>query len=150
MTVHVLVGTTSGNTEWLAESLAEILEQQGIPTQLHDQPQLHEVPFQQCTWLICVATHGAGEYAESIDQFFQDLAAQQPSLANVRAAILSIGDSSYDTFCQAGIDAEALLRKLDANLICDRLDIDMLNDLDPEATATQWLNHNMDRFKIAK
>lgn len=146
MTVHILIGTTSGNTEYLAESLSDQLNQQQRPTQLHDQPNINEIPSSHATWLVCVATHGAGEFAESIDQFMHDLATQQPNLQSVRAAIVSIGDSSYDTFCQAGIETERLLIQLGATLICDRLEIDMLVDSDPEATANAWLTSHIDRF----
>lgn len=146
MTIHVLIGTTSGNTEYLAEALTALLNQEGLDTQIHDQPELSAIPCSHTTWLICLATHGAGEYAESIDKFMHDLAAQQPDLSSVRVAIVSVGDSSYDTFCQAGIDAQQLVGNLGATLVGDRLDIDMLLDLDPEATATDWLKKIMDRM----
>lgn len=146
MSIQVLIGTTSGNTEFLAESLADRLHQHGLSTQIHDQPNLNEVPSKDVTWLVCLATHGAGEYAESIDQFMQQLREQRPNLSQVKIAMVSVGDSSYDTFCQAGIDAETLLSDLNAEMLCDRLDIDMLLDLDPEATANDWLQQIIDRL----
>ena len=145
MSIQLLIGTTSGNTEYLAEALATMLNQAGIETNLHDQPDLKTVPCRDASWLICVATHGAGEYAESIDQFMHDLATEKPDLRSVRAAIVSVGDSSYDTFCQAGIDAQQLVSDLGATLISERLDIDMMLDPDPEATASSWLQNTMDR-----
>lgn len=146
MAIQILIGTTSGNTEFLAETLADVLQQHQHSTQLHDLPALDEVPTTNATWLICTATHGAGEFAESIDQFMHDLAIQKPDLHSVRVAIVSIGDSSYDTFCQAGIDAQGLVTELGATLICDRLDIDMLMNMDPEVTASNWLTLHIDRF----
>ena len=146
MTIQVLVGTTSGNTEYLAESLAALLHHSGFETHIHDQPELSNMPSTNTTWLICLATHGAGEYAESIDKFMHDLATEKPDLKSVRVAIVSVGDSSYDTFCQAGIDAQQLVTELGATLVDDRLDIDMLLDLDPETTAGGWLQKIMDRM----
>lgn len=147
MTIHILVGTTSGNTEFLAETLQTRLEAAGKQTQLHDLPALKEVPVADTSWLICIATHGAGEYAESMLDFMADLAKQRPDLSSIKAAIVSIGDSSYDTFCQAGIETQTLLEDLNATLICDRLDIDMMLDPDPEGTAEAWIENKLDLFK---
>lgn len=146
MTIHILVGTTSGNTEFLAESLQSKLAAMGHQTQFHDQPDSTEVPMQNASWLLCLATHGAGEYAESILDFMDALNAQRPDLNSVRCAIVSVGDSSYDTFCQAGIDAQQLLETLNVQLIGKRLDIDMMLDLDPEATANAWIDKISDQF----
>lgn len=146
MSIHILVGTTSGNTEFLAETLQTTLEAAGHSTQMHDQPEITEVPLQNTQWLLCIATHGAGEYAESIIDFMQDLADQRPDLKSVRCAIVSVGDSSYDTFCQAGIDAQALLNELNAELIGEPLEIDMMLDLDPEASAKNWIKNILDQF----
>lgn len=144
MHFQILVGTTSGNTEYLAEQMATELRRAGHQTTVHDQPELSELPYDAETnahWLICVATHGAGEYAESIIGFIEAIKADQPDLSNVKMAIIAIGDSSYDTFCQAGKDCEALLLELGATLIHPTLTIDMFNDLDPEQSAAVWLKH---------
>ena len=140
---HILVGTTSGNTEYLAEHLGDVAAEHGHTHTLHDQPNLSEVPTQETHWLVCVATHGAGEYAESMLGFIEQLQQQQPSLATVKVAIVAVGDSSYDTFCQAGKDCETLLLERGAHLICPVLTIDMFNDLDPEQSASQWFQQQL-------
>ncbi|WP_194756551.1 flavodoxin domain-containing protein [Aliidiomarina indica] len=140
MHFHILIGTTSGNTEYLADAVSQALISEGHTTTLHDQPDLTEVPTENALWLCCMATHGAGEYADSIYPFMQSLSDQRPALEGVRYALIGIGDSSYDTFCQAAQDADALFSGLGATRICDSLTIDMLNDLDPEANAVKWLD----------
>lgn len=140
MTIHILVGTTSGNTEALADTLHQTLEQRNFQVQFHDQPELSEVPTSNTLWLVCVATHGAGEYADSIAGFMEDLASTRPDLSSVKIALIAVGDSSYDTFCQAGTDAENLLNTLGARFISNKLTIDMQTDPDPEQTALNWLN----------
>ncbi|MCH8493223.1 MAG: flavodoxin domain-containing protein [Idiomarina sp.] len=144
MHFHILVGTTSGNTEYLADALGERLAALGHTTTLHDQPELADIPTGSAAnpahWLLCMATHGAGEYAESIIGFMEALTTTQPDLSAVNLAIVAIGDSSYDTFCKAGIDAEAIILELNAQLIAPTLTIDMFHELDPEANAISWLN----------
>ncbi|RUO35512.1 hypothetical protein CWE13_11320 [Aliidiomarina shirensis] len=143
MHFHILVGTTSGNTEYLADALNERLTALGHSATLHDQPTPKEVftnSDEPSYWLMCIATHGAGEYAESIVSFMEALATEKPDLQQVQAAIIAVGDSSYDTFCKAGDDAEALILELNARLIAPTLQIDMFNELDPEGSAVQWLD----------
>ena len=139
MNIHILVGTTSGNTEYLAEQLHDQLKEEGQYVTFHDQPELADVPISECLWLLCIATHGAGEYADSIAPFMEALQQQQPDLSGLQFAIIAVGDPSYDTFCQAGRDAEALLLERNAAMITEPLTIDMLLELDPEAAALTWL-----------
>lgn len=146
MTVHILVGSTSGNTEYLAETLHHHIQKKGLTSHFHDVPSVDEVPIENTTWLICLATHGAGEFAESIAEFMEDLNQQRPSLSNVNYALIAVGDSSYDTFCQAGIDAEKLLNDLKATPLIDRLDIDMATEMDPEGQAQAWLEKISNKF----
>lgn len=48
MTVlHLLVGTTSGNTEFLADTVSEKLNQQGIETELYYEPEFEKLPSDQ-------------------------------------------------------------------------------------------------------
>lgn len=139
MAVHILVGSTSGNTEYLAETLHQYLQENNLTSHFHDVPSLDEIPLENTTWLICVATHGAGEFAESIAEFMEDLSQHRPSLTKISYALIAVGDSSYDTFCQAGIEAEKLLNDLKATPLCDRLNINMATEMDPEGSAKAWL-----------
>lgn len=136
--IHILVGTTSGNTEFLASELEQSIKQKQLETMFHDAPRIDEVP-KEGFWLLCLATHGAGEHAESIEGFMEDLAEQKPDLSNVQFAVIAVGDSSYDTFCQAGKDADALIQSLGARSIHEILEIDVMFDLEPETSALQWM-----------
>ncbi|RUO26996.1 flavodoxin [Aliidiomarina minuta] len=146
MTIHILVGTTSGNTEFLAQEISDHLQQQGFAPEFHDLPEYQAIAQQDCTWILCIATHGAGEYADSIAQFMQDIEQHKPDLSRLKIAIVAVGDSSYDTYCKAGQDAEQLLTQLGAEQIIPRLEIDMMIELDPEGKAMQWLKNWQDRL----
>ncbi|RTE86699.1 MULTISPECIES: flavodoxin domain-containing protein [Gammaproteobacteria] len=143
--IEILVGTTAGNTEFLASELETEIQQKGFTTTFHDAPNLPEVT-KQGIWLFCVATHGAGEYAESIEGFMEQLNQEKPDLSNIKFAIIAIGDSSYDTFCQAGRDTDALVQSLGGVPIHDVLEIDMMFDLEPETSAIQWLAQWIDKI----
>lgn len=136
--IEILVGSTSGNTEDLAAQIDTFLKEKGYTTRVHDYPEYKDVPFNH-TLLFCIATHGAGEYADSIYDFMDDLKHLAPDLSNTTVAIIAIGDTSYDTYCQAGHDASTLLSTLGAKQLKPLLTIDMKIEKTPEDLAIQWL-----------
>lgn len=137
--VDILVATTSGNTEYLADQLSELLIAEGHTTTLHYEPDYHQlVTGEAAIWLCCIASHGAGEYADSMLDFAEQLSAQQPDLPLLKYAVIAVGDSNYDTYCAAGRDCDERLLQAGATQLVARLEIDMAND-DPEQKSAHWL-----------
>lgn len=147
MTVlHLLVGTTSGNTEFLADTVSEKLNQQGIETELHYEPEFEKLPSDQ-PWLIFLASHGAGDYADSMLDFYDEINdPQSPNLNGLNYAVVAVGESCYDTFCEAGRHCDKRLQQLGGTQMTDRLEIDMLED-DPEEKTLSWLPAITDAVK---
>lgn len=137
--IEILVGTTAGNTEYLAAEIEQKLQALSLETQFHDFPKLDEINL-NATFLLCIATHGAGEYAESIAEFMEQLEQLQPDLTHLNYALIAIGDSSYDTYCSAGIHANKLLQSLGAREIAPMLTIDMMIATEPEKIALEWID----------
>ena len=136
--IEILVGTTAGNTEYLASELELKLQEQGFTTQFHDYPKWDDLNL-NASFLFCIATHGAGEYAESIAELMEHIEQLKPDLTHMHYALVAIGDSSYDTYCSAGDEANKLLQSLGATTLCPMLKIDMMTALEPEAIALEWL-----------
>lgn len=139
--IDILVATTSGNTEYLADQLSQQLQQAGFTTTLHYEPdysELMESLTEQSIWLCCVASHGAGEYADSMLDFAEELHQHKPQLNELRYGVIAVGDSCYDTFCAAGRDCDAMLAILGAKRLISHLEIDMSQD-DPDEKSSTWL-----------
>ncbi len=137
--IKIIVGTTAGNTEFLAAEIEQKLNSLGYSTQFHDYPKWADIDFDS-TFLFCIATHGAGDYAESIADFMEQLEQERPDLTHINYALIAIGDSSYDTYCYAGIHAYNLLQELGAKELLPMLSIDMMTTIEPELVALEWLN----------
>ncbi|MDN7127968.1 flavodoxin domain-containing protein [Pseudidiomarina terrestris] len=140
-TIDILVATTSGNTEYLADQLNDQLTEQGFTTRMHYEPDYTELVNAVTTdtyWLACIASHGAGEYGDSMLAFADDLHAKKPPLDPLHYAVIAVGDSCYDTYCEAGRDFDRTLKDLGAKRLTERLEIDMSRD-DPEKKASTWL-----------
>ncbi|OIM99047.1 flavodoxin [Idiomarina sp. MD25a] len=145
-TIHILVGTTSGNTEALADHVQEILESHELSTEMHYEPTFDSLP-KSGVWLIFLATHGAGDYADSMLDFYDVIAeANAPLLPDLSYAVCAIGESCYDTFCEAGRHCDEQLSILNATRLFERLEIDMMHD-DPEQKATYWINQSIDKLR---
>lgn len=145
-TIDILVGTTAGNTEYLADQVQEQLHQAGFTTRMHYEPDYEKLVTEQTEasltdsfWLCCVASHGAGDYGDSMLDFAEQLVHNPPALKGLRYAVIAIGESCYDTYCAAGRDLDQRLTEAAAIRVNERLEIDMMED-DPEQLTPPWVD----------
>ncbi|MFA0084981.1 FMN-binding protein MioC [Vibrio sp. E150_011] len=144
--IHIITGSTLGGAEYVGDHLSDLLQEKGLQTTIHNQPQIAEIEANDI-WLIITSTHGAGDYPDNIQPFIAGLQNTPPRMSSVKYAVIAIGDSSYDTFCAAGKHAFELLEDIGATPITDCLEIDILSDQVPEDTAEAWLNQNLNKFQ---
>jgi len=144
--ISIIIGTMLGASEYVADRLTELLEQQHRVTN-HLTPDLSQFDTHKAqTWIICTSTHGAGDFPDNIVNFVESLIEQAPDLSNIRYAVCGLGDSNYDTFCEAGKTIDQLLNKLGANRLIEPLFVDVsLGEL-PEDDAQIWLESWKDRL----
>ncbi|USD65297.1 FMN-binding protein MioC [Vibrio sp. SCSIO 43136] len=145
--IHIITGSTLGGAEYVGDHLSDLLQQAGLETTTHNQPELGDIPAQDI-WLIVTSTHGAGDYPENIQPFIEALQATPPKMSGVSYAVVAIGDSSYDTFCGAGRHAHALMQDIGATALTEPCEIDVLAHDVPEDEAERWLKTNQDKFSL--
>lgn len=138
-TVTLISGSTMGSAEYVAEHVAEILDNSGFTTDIQHGPELNDVPQQNSTWLIVTSTHGAGDLPENIQPFADALREQKPDLSSIRYGAVGIGSSEYDTFCGAIRTLDTLLASLGAQKIGESLEIDIQKHEIPEDPAEIWI-----------
>lgn len=143
----LLVGSTLGNAEDLAEVLADNLRDRGHQAVIHTSPQLDHILIRPDHYLLLVcSTHGAGDLPDNIQPFYRQLLDQQPNLAGLAFMAVGLGDSSYDTFCHAIHLLDQRLTDCGAKRIADRLDIDVSQPDPPEGIARQWLDRSLSQL----
>ncbi|WDD99109.1 FMN-binding protein MioC [Thalassomonas actiniarum] len=141
---QIIVGSMLGGTEYVAEACEQSLQALGHQTQLHLQPDFSQITKENQIWLICTSTHGAGDYPDNIDQFASDLRSTSEDLSTIKFLTIGVGDSSYDTFCQAAKNIEKLLISKGCTCMKTVKTLDMSQDIDPEDLAQQWIEENSD------
>ena len=137
--VNLIVGSQMGSAEYVAEQLSDALNNFGITTQLHDQPEFSDIAQQNTIWLICTSTYGAGDYPENFISFVEDVT-QANDLSELKYSVIALGDTSYDTYNQAGRNIDALLSQKGAIKVAERLELNILDEALPEDTALAWLD----------
>ncbi len=136
--ITLISGSTLGSAEYVAEHLAEKLEEAGFSTQTLHGPALAALSLSG-TWLVVSSTHGAGDLPDNLQPLFDELVQQRPDLSGVRYGAIGIGSSEYDTFCGAIDKIETLLSELGAAHLGETLKINVLDHEIPEDPAEIWL-----------
>ena len=136
--ITLISGSTLGGAEYVAEHLAEKLEDAGFSTETLHGPLLEDLPTDG-VWLLITSPHGAGDLPDNLQPLYDELLEQQPDLSNVRFGAVGIGSREYDTFCGAIDKLEAELKNSGAKQTGETLKINILDHDIPEDPAEEWL-----------
>ena len=145
--ITLISGSTLGGAEYVAEHLAEKLEDAGFSTETLHGPLLEDLSASGI-WLIISSTHGAGDIPDNLAPFYEALQSQNPDLSQVRFGAIGIGSREYDTFCGAIDKIEAALKTSGAKSIGETLKINILEHDIPEDPAEVWLGSWINLLKI--
>ncbi|MDP4334328.1 sulfite reductase subunit alpha [Curtobacterium sp. A7_M15] len=143
-TVDVLFGTQTGNAEFLADELVAGAKARGLGGRA---TALDAVTPEQLAGmshvLVVTSTYGEGEMPDNAGLFWDAIQATTvPRLEGLQYAVLGLGDTSYDEFCQAGKLLDTRFEQLGATRIHERVDC----DVDFEDPAALWTAAVLDRL----
>src|SRR5690606_14436949 len=86
--------------------------------------------------VVVTSTHGEGSPPDTAAAFYEFLHSRKaPRLAGVKFAVLGLGDSTYEHFCQTGKDIDKRLQELGAERVHARAEC----DVDYEDQANEWI-----------
>ncbi|MBB1367945.1 assimilatory sulfite reductase (NADPH) flavoprotein subunit [Pseudoalteromonas sp. SR44-5] len=141
----ILYGSQTGNSKGVATKLKEQAESRGLAVKLVSMADYKPTALKKEKFLtVVVSTYGEGEPPEDAETLHEFLATKKaPKLDGVKIAVIGLGDSSYEFFCQTAKDFEQRLNKLGAETIYQRADLDV--DYDDEAAS--WISGALDAFE---
>ena len=138
--IKILVGSTFGATQEIAEDCAAQLNALGHVASVLRQPQYDEVVQADTeVLLVCTATIGQGEVPENLLPLYLELRDRCALMPHVGFAVIARGDSSYDDFAEGGRQMADLLRELQLRELVSPLFLDACETLDPEAEVDAWI-----------
>ncbi|MBE1299566.1 MAG: assimilatory sulfite reductase (NADPH) flavoprotein subunit [Alteromonadaceae bacterium] len=136
-TLTVLYGSQTGNAKAVATQYAEQAKSKGFDVKLVNMADYKPKNIKNETHIaILVSTHGEGDAPDDAVQLHEFLGSKKaPKLDNLKYAVLGLGDSSYEFFCQTAKDFDERLAKLGATAMTARVDCDVDYDQDAETWA---------------
>lgn len=132
----ILYGSQTGNSKSIAVKLEHTLQANGHSTQLKS---LRDYRPQQLKKeqrvVFVISTHGNGEPPDDALAFFRFINGNRaPKLNDLNFAVLALGDSSYEEYCQTGQELDQRLEALGGTRWLSRIDC----DVDFAEDAGQW------------
>lgn len=143
-TLTILYGSQTGNAEGVGEQLKAGAEAKGYAAKLIDMDDYKPNQLKkEENLVVLVSTHGEGEPPDNaIGLHEYILGKKAPKLDGLKFAVLALGDTSYEFFCQTGKDFDTQLEKLGGTRLFDRVDC----DVDYEDLAEEFVAKTLDKF----
>ena len=137
-TLHILYGSQTGNSESLSHDVANSAKSHGLLPVVKSMDEVDVAQLAKMDYLLIItSTYGEGAMPDNAEMLWEAANSDTaPRMENVNYSVLALGDTSYDLFCQAGIDWDKRLEALGAKRIFDRVDC----DVDFEAAAEEWIS----------
>ena len=139
--VLILGGTQTGNSELVADALADRLGDLGFAAHVLDMAEA--VPegladYRQLVVVLC--TWANGTYPDNAVEYIESLEAVQPDLAHVQFGIVGLGDRDYEPYYQtAALHLEGLLTEYGATPAVPLHEIDGVPTPQDIEDAVGWL-----------
>ena len=142
--ITVLYGTETGNSELLPMDICKAGEQSGLECVNFGMDEIDNSDFNEIENLLIVcSTWGDGEQPDNaIDlwDYVEELGDDE--LQNMNFAVLALGDTAFDLFCEAGKEWDRILEEKGASRIYERVDC----DVDYEDDAEEWIENVISTF----
>ncbi len=139
--VLVLYASQTGNAQSIAEQLFDQLHAKSIAVELKSSLEITVKELANYSAILLVAsTHGEGEPPDDAIDLYEALTSKKllskgSLLKGINFAVLGLGDSSYEFFCQTAKDFAQSFTKLGAQELTEA----MFCDVDYQQSAAEWI-----------
>ncbi|MFL0803219.1 MAG: flavodoxin domain-containing protein [Agarilytica sp.] len=139
--VNIVVGSVMGTSLEVAQAAKTVLESSEHTVAIYENfsPENAAVFDPQSILLVCCSSTGMGDLPQNIAPFYQVLTTQFPPIAGMAYGVISLGDSSYPNFAQAGKTIDEALADIGAARLGEILILDATQTQNHTADAQAWL-----------
>jgi sulfite reductase (NADPH) flavoprotein alpha-component len=137
-TLTILYGSETGNCTALAATLAGAARAAGLAATVADMADYKPRRLKdEQDLLIVTSTYGEGDPPQPAVNFFEFVEGRKaPQLTGMRFAVLALGDSTYERYCEAGKRLDRRFEELGATRLLPRVDC----DVDYDEPAAAWIS----------
>lgn len=149
--ITIISASQTGNARRVAEALRDDLLAAKLNVKLVN---AGDYKFKQIAseklLIVVTSTQGEGEPPEEAVALHKFLFSKKaPKLENTAFAVFSLGDSSYEFFCQSGKDFDSKLAELGGERLLDRVDADVEYQAAASSGAPAWLMR-LNRVRLSR
>lgn len=143
----ILFGSQTGTAEGLAKRAAKDAGRRGFAATVMDMAAFTAAQLaQEQNVLLITSTYGEGEPPDNAKAFLSALGGPDaPRVPALRFSVCGLGDANYVKFNQCAKDFDAVLEKLGARRICERVEC----DLEYEGKFAGWLTKALNSLGAA-
>ena len=141
----LIFGTETGNAEELAEDAANMAKGFDLEATVMDMEDIEPDDISTSKRLIVVcSTWGEGEQPVNAQDLYDAVEeTEEGSMEGVNFAVLALGDTAFEFFCESGKEWDTILEEKGGNRINDRIDC----DTDYDDYAEEWLEDTLGLMK---
>ena len=133
----LIFGTETGNAEELAEDAAGLAKNYDLNPNVMDMEDINpdDISSSKRVIVIC-STWGEGEQPVNAQDLYDAVSEiEEGSMNGVNFAVLALGDTAFELFCESGKEWDAILEDKGGKRANDRLDC----DTDFDDYAEEWI-----------
>ena len=133
----LIFGTETGNAEELAEDAAGLAKNYDLNPNVMDMEDINpdDISSSKRVIVIC-STWGEGEQPVNAQDLYDAVSeTEEGSMNGVNFAVLALGDTAFELFCESGKEWDAILEEKGGKRANDRLDC----DTDFDDYAEEWI-----------
>ena len=111
--VLIIFGTETGNAEALADDAKGFAKDYGLEGNIVDMEDITVDEISEAKLLlICVSTWGEGDQPTNAEDLYEAACeADDGSMDGVNFAVLALGDTDYEFFCESGKEWDTLIEQ---------------------------------------
>ena len=141
----LIFGTETGNAEELAEDAANMAKGFDLEATVMDMEDIEPDDISTSKRLIVVcSTWGEGEQPVNAQDLYDSVEeTEEGSMEGVNFAVLALGDTAFELFCESGKEWDTILEEKGGNRVNDRIGC----DTDYDDYAEEWLEATLGLMK---
>jgi len=124
--ILIIFGTETGNAEDLAVEISNIADKHGLTGKVMDMEDVSMGDLSSSKRLIVsVSTWGEGDQPDNAQELYDEIEASDiGSMEGVSYAVLALGDTAFELFCESGKEWDRILEEKGGIRVNERIDCD--------------------------
>ncbi|MED5272509.1 MAG: flavodoxin domain-containing protein [Candidatus Thermoplasmatota archaeon] len=142
----IIVGTETGNAEALADDAKIFANKVNLNAKVMDMDDISVEDISNSKYLlICCSTWGEGDQPTNAEDLYEETCnAADDCMNGVNFAVLALGDTSYEFFCESGKQWDVVMEEKGGTRIQSRIDCDV--DYEDDDECEEWIKQTIDIF----